>query len=373
MRQTIAEIAEALGAKALGKLDLEISGTAEPADAGPSDLALAMSEKYAAGLADGRARAAMLWEGADWRALGLDAAIIPARPRYAMAGLTAALDPGPGYGEGIHPSAIIDASAELGEGVSVGAYSVIAAGARIAAGSVLGPHVYVGTDSEIGAGALLHVGARVGPRVSIGARFIAHPGACIGMDGFSFVTPEVNAVEQARASLGEEIEAGAQSWVRIHSLGAVVIGDDVELGCNSCIDAGTIRPTRVGDGTKIDNLCHVAHNVVVGRDCLFAAMVGIAGSTTIGNNVVFGGQVGVTDNTVIGDGVVAGGAAVILSKVPAGRMILGYPAVKMDLHVDMYKAQRRLPRMMEEFAEIKARLATLEAELGSGTREGTGV
>ncbi|MCF3594243.1 UDP-3-O-(3-hydroxymyristoyl)glucosamine N-acyltransferase [Rhodobacteraceae bacterium LMO-12] len=362
MGQTIAEIAEALGAQALGALDLVITGAAEPSDAGPNDLALAMSEKYAAGLANGRARAAMLWQGADWRALGLEAAIIPARPRYAMAGLTAALDPGPGYISGIHPTAIIGEGVDLGEGISVGPYAVIGAGARIGAGSVLGPQVYVGVDSEIGADALLHVGAKIGPRVKIGARFIGHPGICIGMDGFSFVTPEVNAVEKGRASLGAETDAQAQSWVRIHSLGAVEIGEDVEIGCNTCVDAGTIRPTRIGNRTKMDNLCHIAHNVVVGEDCLFAGMVGIAGSATIGNNVVFGGQVGVSDNITIGDGVVGGGAAVILSKVPAGRMVLGYPAVKMDLHVDMYKAQRRLPRMMQELSDMKARLAALEGK-----------
>ncbi|MDQ2088590.1 UDP-3-O-(3-hydroxymyristoyl)glucosamine N-acyltransferase [Marimonas arenosa] len=362
MSHTIAEIAEALGATALGDLDLEITGAAEPADAGPGDLALAMKPEYAAGLGQGHACAAMLWEGADWQDLGLQAAIIPARPRFAMAGLTAALDRGHGYTTGIHPTAIIGEGAELGEHVSVGAYAVIGAGARIGAGSVIGPQAYVGIDSQIGAATVLHVGVRIGPRVRIGARFIAHPGAAIGMDGFSFVTPEVNAVEQARASLGEEVDAAAQSWVRIHSLGAVEIGDDVEIGCNACVDAGTIRPTRIGNGTKIDNLCHIAHNVVVGNDCLFAALVGIAGSTVIGSNVTLGGQVGVTDNTHVGDRVVAGGGTKILNKVPAGRIVLGYPAIKMDQHLDIYKAQRRLPRMMQELAELKTRLAALEAK-----------
>lgn len=361
MSHTIAEIAAALGAEALGAADLPISGAAEPADAGPEDLALAMKPDYAAGLAQGRARAAMLWPGADWQAMGLEAAIIPKRPRFAMAGLTAALDPGAGYHAGIHPTAIVDAAATLGEGVSVGPYAVIAAGARVGAGSVVGPQAYIGPDAHLGDGALLHVGVRIGPRVRIGARFTAHPGATVGMDGFSFVTPEEGAVEQARASLGETVAAKAQSWVRIHSLGAVSIGDDIELGCNSCIDAGTIRPTRVGNGTKIDNLCHIAHNVTVGNDCLFAAMVGIAGSTVIGNNVVFGGQVGVTDNTTVGDGVVAGGGTKILAKVPAGRVVLGYPAMKMDSHLEIYKAQRRLPRMADDLADLKARIAALEA------------
>lgn len=324
------------------------------------DLALATRRKYSEDLARGRARAAMLWEGADWQALGLAAAIIPARPRFAMAGLTAALDKGPGYAPGIDPNAIIGEGAEIGADVSIGPFCVIGAGARIGAGSTLGPQVYVGPDSEIGANALLHVGVRIGPRVRIGARLIAHPGAAIGMDGFSFVTPEVSTVEKARDSLGADVDAAAQSWARIHSLGAAVIGDDVELGCNTCVDAGTIRPTRIGNGTKIDSLGFIGHNVVVGHDCLFAGMVGIAGSSVIGNHVVLGGQVGVTDNTTVGDRVVAGGASVILSKVPAGRVVLGYPAVRLDQHVDIYKALRRLPRMMEEFAAMKARIAELE-------------
>ncbi|WP_322865852.1 UDP-3-O-(3-hydroxymyristoyl)glucosamine N-acyltransferase [Aquicoccus sp. G2-2] len=362
MGHTIADIAKAVGAEAFGATELEIASAAEPADAGPDDLALAMNQRYAEGLSKGRARAAMLWQGADWQALGLEAAIIPQRPRFAMAGLTAALDLGPGYGRGIHPTAIIREGAEIGEGVSLGAFCVIGERAKIGPRTVLGPQVYVGTDAVIGEDSMLHVGARIGARVTIGARFIAQAGATIGMDGFSFVTPEENAVEQARATLEGEVSARPQAWARIASLGSVIIGDDVEVGSNSAIDAGTIRATRIGRGTKLDNLVHIAHNVVVGEDCLFAGMVGIAGSTTIGNNCVFGGQVGVTDNTTVGDGVVAGGAAVILSKVPAGRVVLGYPAVKMDSHMEMYKALRRLPRMAQELAEMKAELAALKSQ-----------
>jgi UDP-3-O-[3-hydroxymyristoyl] glucosamine N-acyltransferase len=358
---TIADIAEAVGAEAFGATDLEIFSAKEPGDAGPNDLALAVNERYAGGLAKGRARAAMLWQGADWQALGLEAAIIPRRPRFAMSGLTALLDPGPGYGRGIHPTAIIREGAEIGEGVSLGAFCVIGERAKIGARTVLGPHVYVGCDAEIGEDSLLHVGARVGARVRIGARYIAQAGATVGMDGFSFVTPEESAVEQARANLGGEVAAAPQVWARIASLGSVVIGDDVELGSNSTIDSGTIRATRVGRGTKFDNQVHIGHNVVIGEDCLFAGMVGVGGSTTIGNNCVFGGQVGITDNTSVGDGVVAGGASVILSKVPAGRVILGYPATKMDNQMEIYKALRRLPRMAQELAELKAELAALKS------------
>mgnify|MGYP001952773437 CR=1 FL=1 len=126
-----------------------------------------------------------------------------------------------------------------------------------------------------------------------------------------------------------------------------------QLGANTCVDAGTIRPTQVGNGTKIDNLCMVGHNVVIGDHCFFASMVGIAGSTRIGNHVVLGGQVGVSDNITIGDNVVAGGGTGIISKVPAGRVVMGYPAVKMETHLEMYKALRRLPRLMEQVAALQ--------------------
>ena len=175
----------------------------------------------------------------------------------------------------------------------------------------------------------------------------------IGADGFSFVTPEKSRAEAARETMGDASAAEAQSWTRIHSLGSVVIGDDVEVGANSCIDAGTIRPTTIGDGCKIDNQVHVAHNCEVGRDCLFAGQVGIAGSVQIGDNVILGGQVGVVDNIFIGDGVVAGGGTVILSNAPAGRVLLGYPAVKMETHVETYKALRRLPRLAAQVAELQ--------------------
>lgn len=353
MTFTVQQIADAIGARVEGAVDLTVSGAAEPATATPGDIALAMKPAYAERLGEGQAEVAILWADADWKALGLKAAVLVQRPRVAMAGLTAMLDPGQGYGTGIHPTAIIEATARLGENVSVGPMAYIGANVQIGAGSVIGPQCYIGQATRIGCSAILHPGVRVMARVRIGERFVAQPGAVVGADGLSFVTPEESTVEQARASLGDAVTAQGQSWLRIHSLGSVVIGDDVELGANSCVDSGTIRPTEVGNGCKIDNLCHVAHNVRVGHDCLFAALVGVAGSTVIGNNVILGGQVGVTDNTTVGDNVVAGGGTKILSKVPAGRVVLGYPAMKMDTHLETYKALRRLPRLFTEVAKLQ--------------------
>lgn len=353
MSYTIKQIAEALGGEAAGDTAIEIDGLAEPGDATARQLALASKPDYAARLVDGGARAALLWAGADWREFGLEAAIFAPRPRYAMSSLTAMFDPGQGWAEGIHPSAIVEEGAQLGKGVSIGPLSLVASGARIGDGTVIGPQCHIGHDARIGPGGLLREGVRIGARVMIGARFIAQPGATIGGDGFSFVTPEVSSVEKVRETLGDRGETEAQGWVRIHSLGAVEIGDDVEIGANTTVDSGTIRPTRIGNGTKLDNLVMVGHNVEIGRDCLLCGQVGIAGSTRIGNNVVLGGKTGVSDNVFIGDNVITGGGTIVLANIPAGRVMLGYPAMKMDATMELFKGFRRLKRLFADVAELK--------------------
>ena len=361
MRYTIEQIAASLGATAVGDTSLMITRVAEPAQAGADDLALAMNPKYAAALSEGSAQAAMLWTDADWEALGLKAAILPDRPRYAMSGLTRMMDPGQGFGAGIHPSAIIDPTATLADDVSVGPLTIIAAGARIGAGSVIGPQCHIGTDAVLGTNAYLRDHVSIGARVQIGDRFIAQPGARIGGDGFSFVTPEPSTVEQTRKTLGDRGDTKAQQWARIHSLGSVTIGNDVECGMNCTIDSGTIRDTVVGDGTKLDNLVHLGHNVVVGRNCLLCGQVGVAGSVTIGDNVVLGGQVGVSDNIFIGDGVIAGGGTKIMSNAPAGRSMLGYPGTEMSKQIESYKALRRLPRLIRDMAALKKQFPDTDA------------
>jgi UDP-3-O-[3-hydroxymyristoyl] glucosamine N-acyltransferase len=351
MSHSIAEIAAALGARAEGETELRITRAAEPAAAGPDALALAM--EYAAGLARGRAQAAILWDGADWQALGLKAAIYVPRPRYAMSGLTRVLDPGPAIAPGIHASAIIDPTAAIGLGAAIGPFVTVGAAARIGPNARIASHVSIAEGAEIGADALILQGARIGARVRIGARFIAQPGAVVGGDGFSFVTPEKSGVEQVRENLGSRDGITAQGWTRIHSLGAVVIGDDVELGANGTIDRGTIRDTTIGSGTKLDNLVHIGHNVQVGRDCLLCGQVGIAGSARIGDRVVLAGQCGVNDNIFVGDDVVAGGATKIFTNAPAGRVLLGSPAVRMETQIEISKGLRRLPRLFRQVADLQ--------------------
>ncbi|QFS82250.1 UDP-3-O-acylglucosamine N-acyltransferase [Roseivivax sp. THAF40] len=359
MRHTIDEIAHALGLKAVGDGAIAVEGVAEPADCPPDRLAIALKPAFAEQLGQGEAQAALLWDGADWQGMGLKAAILAKRPRYALSGVSAAFDPGQGYGAGIHETAHIDPSARIAPDVAVGPFTVIGAEVEIGTGSVIGPQVFIGRGARIGAGALVHAGARIGAGVTAGDRLIVQFNAVIGSDGFSFVTPEVSGVERARESLGDQGAAEAQPWARIHSLGAVTLGDDVEVGANSSIDRGTVRDTGIGTGTKIDNNVQVGHNVVVGQHCLLCGMVGIGGSTVIGDHSVLGGQSGVGDNLKIGARVILGAGTLALSNVPEGRVMMGYPAMKMDQNIEAYKGLRRLPRLFREVDALRKAVSKL--------------
>ncbi|WP_372841042.1 UDP-3-O-(3-hydroxymyristoyl)glucosamine N-acyltransferase [Phaeovulum sp.] len=353
MAHTVHSIAEALGLVAHGAVDLTISGVAEPALAGPDDLAFAGNPKYAEALRQGQARAALLWQDADWRGLGLQAAILAPRPRYAMSGISRLFDPGPEIAPGIHPTASVDTSARVGQGAAIGPFVTIGRDAQIGPRARIGAHCTIGEGCLIGADALLHPRVTLGARVEVGDRFIAQSGVVIGGDGFSFVTPEKSVTEEVRETLGQRGQTRPQAWERIHSLGNVVIGDDVEVGANTTIDRGTVRATTVGSGTKIDNLVQIGHNAQLGRDCLICAQSAVGGSSRLGDRVVLGGRAGVSDNLLVGDDVVLGAAAVLLSNAPAGRTLLGYPAIKMDAQIEAYKNTRRLGRLFAQVAELR--------------------
>ena len=362
MTITMSDLASALGGQLWGDGSVRVTGAAEPAQAGAVSggaavVAMAMAPKYADTLTPGAA--ALIADGMDPAAFGLAAAVIVPRPRLAMAGLTRALDRGADMAAGVHPTAIIDPSARIGEGAAIGPFVVIGPGVRLGARARIAAHVSIGQGTRIGDDALIHAGVRIAHGVTAGDRLIVQPNAVIGSDGFSFVTPETSGVEEIRQTLGTRTEARDQHWVRIHSLGGVVLGDDVEVGANATIDRGTIRATSVGSGSKLDNMVHVGHNVTVGRDSLLCGQVGIAGSSRIGDRVVLGGQCGVSDNIFVGDDVIAGGASKIFTNVPAGRVILGSPATKMDTQVEINKAQRRLPRMAAQLAELQKTVTRL--------------
>ncbi len=356
MRYTVAEIARATGLVAAGDTSLRIRRPAEPASAGLDDLALAMSTAYAAALKASAARAAVLWPGADWQALGLAAALFAPRARLALASLGEIFAEPPDLAPGIHPTAVIDPGAEIGEDAWIGPLTVIGSGARIGPRARIMAHVTIGRNASLGADALLHPGVRIGARVHVGARFVAQPNACIGADGFSFVTPEPGAVESARATGRVAADALNRSLRRINSLGAVVVGDDVEIGACSTVDRGTVADTVIGSGSKIDNQVQVGHNVRIGETCLICGQAGIAGSVTIGDRVVVGGKAGVGDHVSVGADAILAGGCLAARDVPPRTIMMGAPAQPRERFIRELTALRRLPRLAEQVAALRRRV-----------------
>jgi UDP-3-O-[3-hydroxymyristoyl] glucosamine N-acyltransferase len=350
---TIDEIAKALGAQAVGAVTLTVCGIQEPQSARSDQLALAMEPRYGAALAAGQAKAAIVWQGADWQVLGLEAAIFAPRSRYVLSGITHVFENRPDIESGIHPTAVVHPTASLGANPAIGAFVVIGAGAKIGDKARIASHSSIGKDAIIGDNALIYQGVHIGERVQIGDNFIAQPGVIVGVDGFSYVTPKPGAVEEARATGQITSASQTDGFARINSLGSVILGNRVEIGANSAVDRGTISNTVIGDGTKLDNLVHIGHNVSVGQNCLLCGQVGIAGSTVIGDRVILGGQVGVADHITIGSDVIAAGKSGISSNVPSGRLMMGNPAMKMDLNIEAYKALRRLPRLVAKVTQLE--------------------
>lgn len=350
MPKRIADIAELMGLTVEGNGDLLVNKPAEPKSAGPDDLALAMSEKFSSSLSGSQAKTAVLWADADWASFGLEAAILVQRPRLAMAHLTQGFDVTVSK-SGRSKFAEISNKCVIGDGSYIGAFATIGEGVAIGKGCQISDHVSIAEGVKVGHNCILHAGVRIGRNVEIGDNVIIQPNAVIGGDGFSFVTEGLSNEERAFGSLGRKPLSPPEDARRhrIHSLGGVRIGDDVEIGANSTVDAGTIRPTTVGRGTKVDNLVQVGHNVMVGEDCVLCAQTAIAGSSVIGDRCVLGGKSGVKDNVRVGNDVVLGGAAIVLNDVEDGRFMMGYPAVEMPDYRAQVRGLRSLPGLLKTF------------------------
>ena len=359
---TTQALADAVGGQLIGKGDIAITRLAHPADVRDAgDLALAMDAKLLPLLQKSAARAAVIGKGAE-PPQPVEACIVVNRPRLAMARLTNLFAAPVPVVTGIHASAVIEKGARLGNNVSVGALAFIGADAVIGDNSILHPQTYIGPGAVIGEGALIYSGARIASGVRIGARCIIHFNASIGADGFSFVTPEAGSVEDAKASGGGKVSASNRELVRIASLGGVIIGDDVEIGASTSIDQGTIRPTRIGNGSKIDNQVQVGHNVEIGENCLICGRVGIAGSAVIGDRVVLGGGAGVADHAHVGHDVVAMALSGIPGNVAPGTVIGGIPAVPREKMMENYMNLGRLRHFFRKIEALTERMDKIEKE-----------
>lgn len=244
--------------------------------------------------------------------------------------------------KGIHKTAVISESASIGKNVSVGPYAVIADKVSIGEGSIIYPFCYIGKNSKIGEHCIIYPHVTVRESIIIGNRVIVHPATVVGSDGFGFDTQSNG------------------SHFKVPQLGTVVVEDDVEIGSCVTIDRARFNKTVIGKGSKIDNLCQIAHNVTIGPYCLIAAQSGIAGSSTLGRNVVFGGQVGVSDHVKIGDFVMAGAKTGISKSFPANTVLFGYPARQVDKARDMIASLGLLPKLFERVRQLESKIKELE-------------
>jgi UDP-3-O-[3-hydroxymyristoyl] glucosamine N-acyltransferase len=353
MAYTVAEISQALNIPYEGDGSIKIVSISSPKIAKPNQMVIATSSKYIDELKNTKALVAFMYNGADWKLLGLKAALLPDQPRLKMAKVFNMYDENGPLDPIIHNTAIIDPSAKIGKNVSIGAYCIIGKDVNIGNDSFLDTNISIADNCSIGDNSLIFSGVKISSGVTIGSKFRCSYNTVIGSDGFSFVSSSDDNIKKIRRSLGKSRGANQSKYLRIASFGSVEIGNNVEIGSNCSIDSGTIKNTIVGNGTKIDNLVHIGHNVEIGTDTLLCGQVGIAGSAIIGDRVVLAGQCGVGDHTKVGDDVIAGGATKIFSNIPKGRVVLGNPAMKMDENIKVYKSLRRLPKFMNKFNQKK--------------------
>ncbi len=352
-------LASHIGGRCEGDGSIEVDRPCEPADAGSArDLPLIFSAAALGKLKPGGPCAALTVDGLALPVGRFAGLIRVARPRYALARLLPLFLPATRPEPGIHPMAIVPASARIGPDVSVGPFTQIGARAEIGAGCILDGNVTIGEESRLGPGCRLHAGVRLGPGVVLGARVILHFNVCLGADGFSYATPEPGSIESS--AVGSRVQARNHAIERIPSLGRVVIGDDVEIGANSAVDRGTVGDTVIQRGTKIDDLVMIGHNCRIGEDCLIAGQAGMAGSCQIGNRVVLGGQVGIADHVTVGDDTMVMASSGVGRDVGPGMVVGGTPALPRQQLFEQLLGLARLKRIAEEMRGLGERVRGLE-------------
>jgi UDP-3-O-[3-hydroxymyristoyl] glucosamine N-acyltransferase len=309
-----------------GTCSTPIRGIAPLADAGPGDLSFLGNGKYKPQVATSRASLILLPADFQGEPAANQQFLLVENPSAALAQICSRIEQSlwPKPLPGVHPSAVIAPGAVVAASATVGPLCVVEAGAVIGERAHLQAQVFIGRAAQIGADCWLMPGVSVTAECTLGARVRLHAGVVIGSDGF-----------------GYEFTAGKHE--KVPQVGAVSVGDDVEIGANSTIDRARFSRTVIGEGTKIDNLVQVAHNVVIGRHCLICAQVGIAGSTTLGDYVVLGGQAGVAGHLKLGTGAKVGGGAGVTADVGAGTYVNGHPAIPYMLERRIAVLQQRLP------------------------------
>jgi UDP-3-O-[3-hydroxymyristoyl] glucosamine N-acyltransferase len=321
----LAELAQRLGAVLEGDPSLPVSGVASIESAGPEEVSFVANPKYAA-LARTTQAAAVL---VDPNFPRIDAATLRiTNPYLAFARAIEIFYQPPAYMPGVHPTAIVSPSAKIGANAHIGAYVVVGDHVELGEDAVLLPHAVIYAHVRAGKNLLMHSHSVVREHCRLGDNVTLQNGAIVGADGFGFAK---------RADGG---------WHKILQSGPAVLENDVEIQANACIDRASIGETRIGSGTKVDNLVQVGHGSAVGEDTLLCAQVGLAGSTTIGKRVILAGQVGVAGHCTVGDGVIATAQSGIPSDVEPGKVVSGYPAIDNRQWLRVVALMNRLPDLL---------------------------
>ena len=334
------EIAARLKAPFEGAGDVEISSAAPLETAGPRDIAFVGSRKAALHAGASQGGCLLVVPGLE---LAGRTVIRVKDPRGALARVIGWLYPHPAVTPGAHPTAVIAPDAQIAHSAAIGPHAVIRAHAKIGERTAVGPGCTVGPGVHIGDDCVLHANVTIYDHVSIGNRAVLHSGCVLGADGFGFVR-------------------GPQGYEKFPQVGRVEIGDDVEIGANSCVDRAALGVTLIGDGVKIDNLVHIGHNCTIGKRVVIAAQTGLSGGVVIEDDAVIGGQVGIGDKARIETGAVLGsGCGILTSKiVRKGQVVWGTPARPLKEHLEQLANLSRLPKLREEVKELQTRLRDAE-------------
>jgi UDP-3-O-[3-hydroxymyristoyl] glucosamine N-acyltransferase len=332
MAVTLGSLAALVQGELRGDASQVISGFGGVDGAGPGDITFAGDESWRSKLVKSAAGAAVLASEVPGYS---GAMILCAEPHVAFTRIVQQLVAAQRPPAGVHPSAVIADRVQLAADVHVGPLVSIGEGAVIGAGSVLHAGCVIGPRVEVGAECVIHPRVVLEHGVRLGARVVIHAGSVIGSDGFGYVTDRNG------------------RHVKVPQTGTVIIEDDVEIGSCVCVDRARFEATRIGRGTKIDNLVQVAHNVAVGEDCLLVALVGIAGSTRLGDRVILGGHVGVAGHLKIESGAQVAAYSGIMSDLPGATQYMGLPAIPLAEGMRVRAVQKRLPELLRRVSALE--------------------
>jgi UDP-3-O-[3-hydroxymyristoyl] glucosamine N-acyltransferase len=332
----LGELATRLGAELRGDAELEVAGVKGIEEAGPTEVTFVANPRYASLARKTRAAAVLVEPGFQ----EISAATLRLNnPYLAFSRALALFYQPPAYPPGIHPTAVIDPSAEIGEGAHIGAYVVIGPGVRLGAHATLLPHVVLYSGVQAGDYLFAHAHAVVRENCLLGNHVTLENGAIVGADGFGF----------AKNELGH--------WEKIPQSGPVRLGNRVDVQANACIDRATVGVTEIGDGSKVDNLVQIGHGSKVGENTLVCAQTGLAGSSVIGNNVILAGQTGIAGHCTVGDGVILTAQSAVSHDVPPGKMISGSPGFDNRVWLRAVTIFQRLPELLKRLDRVEKKLA----------------